>query len=141
MTVIFLCCVVVLCLNISNVQIGINALLHAQIKCKIFALVNFQNFIMSTQKKHKWNKCVIFVNFYLIVDIIIGVVNNYTNPKLLHCFHVFCEKCLKPVAQQTPQGQVKSGVVIIIIVLSTLFFYVGRLQNNAQMCYRGYFSI
>ena len=112
----------------------------AQIKRKIFALVNFQNFIMSTQKKHKWNKCVIFVNFYLIVDIIIGVVNNYTNPKLLHCFHVFCEKCLKPVAQQTPQGQVESGVVIIIIVLSTLFFYVGRLQkNNAQMCYRGYF--
>ena len=33
-------------------------------------------------------------------------LEHYTNPKLLHCFHVFCEKCLKPVAQQTPQGQV-----------------------------------
>ena len=33
-------------------------------------------------------------------------LEHYTNTKLLHCFHVFCEKCLKPVAQQTPQGQV-----------------------------------
>ena len=33
-------------------------------------------------------------------------LEHYTNPKLLHCFHVFCEKCLKPVAHQTPQGQV-----------------------------------
>ena len=33
-------------------------------------------------------------------------LEQYTDPKLLHCFHVFCEKCLKPVARQTPQGQV-----------------------------------
>ena len=33
-------------------------------------------------------------------------LDQYTDPKLLHCFHVFCEKCLKPVARQTPQGQV-----------------------------------
>ena len=33
-------------------------------------------------------------------------LEQYTDPKLLHCFHVFCEKCLKPVAHQTPQGQV-----------------------------------
>ena len=33
-------------------------------------------------------------------------LEHYTNPKLLHCFHVFCENCLKPVAHQTPQGQV-----------------------------------
>ena len=30
-------------------------------------------------------------------------LDQYTDPKLLHCFHVFCEKCLKPVARQTPQ--------------------------------------
>ena len=30
----------------------------------------------------------------------------YTNPKLLQCFHVFCENCLKRLARQTPQGQV-----------------------------------
>ena len=30
----------------------------------------------------------------------------YTDPKLLQCFHVFCENCLKPLARQTPQGQV-----------------------------------
>ena len=30
----------------------------------------------------------------------------YTNSKLLQCFHVFCENCLKPLARQTPQGQV-----------------------------------
>jgi hypothetical protein len=33
-------------------------------------------------------------------------LEQYTDPKLLQCFHVFCEKCLKPVAHQTPQGQV-----------------------------------
>ena len=33
-------------------------------------------------------------------------LDHYTDPKLLQCFHVFCEKCLKPVARQTPQGQV-----------------------------------
>ena len=33
-------------------------------------------------------------------------LDHYTDPKLLQCFHVFCEKCLKPVAHQTPQGQV-----------------------------------
>ena len=33
-------------------------------------------------------------------------LDQYTDPKLLHCFHVFCEKCLKPVARQTQQGQV-----------------------------------
>ena len=33
-------------------------------------------------------------------------LDHYTVPKLLQCFHVFCEKCLKPVAHQTPQGQV-----------------------------------
>ena len=33
-------------------------------------------------------------------------LDHYTDPKLLHCFHVFCEKCLKPVARQTPQGGV-----------------------------------
>ena len=33
-------------------------------------------------------------------------LDHYTDPKLLQCFHVFCEKCLKPLAQQTPQGQV-----------------------------------
>ena len=33
-------------------------------------------------------------------------LEQYTDPKLLQCFHVFCEKCLKPVACQTPQGQV-----------------------------------
>ena len=33
-------------------------------------------------------------------------LDQYKDPKLLHCFHVFCEKCLKPVARQTPQGQV-----------------------------------
>ena len=30
----------------------------------------------------------------------------YTDPKLLQCFHVFCENCLKPWACQTPQGEV-----------------------------------
>ena len=30
----------------------------------------------------------------------------YTDPKLLQCFHVFCENCLKPLTRQTPQGQV-----------------------------------
>ena len=30
----------------------------------------------------------------------------YTDPKLLQCFHVFCENCLKPLARQTPHGQV-----------------------------------
>ena len=33
-------------------------------------------------------------------------LDQYKDPKLLHCFHVFCEKCLKPVARQIPQGQV-----------------------------------
>ena len=33
-------------------------------------------------------------------------LEQYTDPKLLHCFHVFCEKCLKPLACQTSQGQV-----------------------------------
>ena len=27
----------------------------------------------------------------------------YTDPKLLQCFHVFCENCLKRLARQTPQ--------------------------------------
>ena len=30
----------------------------------------------------------------------------YTDPKLLQCFHVFCENCLKHLVRQTPQGQV-----------------------------------
>ena len=30
----------------------------------------------------------------------------YTDPKLLQCFHVFCENCLKPLVRQTPEGQV-----------------------------------
>ena len=29
-------------------------------------------------------------------------LDHYTDPKLLQCFHVFCEKCLKPLACQTP---------------------------------------
>ena len=29
----------------------------------------------------------------------------YTQPKLLNCFHVFCEKCLRPLALQGQQGQ------------------------------------
>ena len=33
-------------------------------------------------------------------------LEHYTNPKLLECFHVFCENCIKPLARQTPQGQV-----------------------------------
>ena len=37
-------------------------------------------------------------------------LERYTDPKLLQCFHVFCEKCiqkcLKPVAHQTPEKQV-----------------------------------
>jgi hypothetical protein len=33
-------------------------------------------------------------------------LDHYTDPKLLHCFHVFCERCLEPVARQTPQGRV-----------------------------------
>ena len=33
-------------------------------------------------------------------------LESYTDPKLLQCFHVFCENCLKPLARQTPQGQV-----------------------------------
>ena len=33
-------------------------------------------------------------------------LEQFTDPKLLQCFHVFCEKCLKAVAHQTPQGQV-----------------------------------
>ena len=33
-------------------------------------------------------------------------LEHYTDPKLLQCFHVFCEKCLKPLARQTQQGQV-----------------------------------
>ena len=31
-------------------------------------------------------------------------LDQYKDPKLLQCFHVFCEKCLEPVARQTPQG-------------------------------------
>ena len=31
-------------------------------------------------------------------------LDQYKVPKLLQCFHVFCEKCLEPVARQTPQG-------------------------------------
>ena len=30
----------------------------------------------------------------------------YTDPKLLQCFHVFCENCLKPLVRQTPEGQI-----------------------------------
>ena len=30
----------------------------------------------------------------------------YTDPKLLQCFHVFCENCLKSLASRTPQEQV-----------------------------------
>ena len=33
-------------------------------------------------------------------------LEHYTDPKLLHCFHAFCEKCLKPLTRQTPQVQV-----------------------------------
>ena len=33
-------------------------------------------------------------------------LEQYTDPKLLNCFHVFCEKCLKPLAHQIPEGQV-----------------------------------
>ena len=33
-------------------------------------------------------------------------LEHYTNPKLLECFHVFCENCIKPLARQTPHGQV-----------------------------------
>ena len=33
-------------------------------------------------------------------------LKQYTDPKQLHCLHVVCEKCLKAVARQTPQGQV-----------------------------------
>ena len=34
-------------------------------------------------------------------------LDQYTNPKLLECFHVFCENCIKPLpVRQTPQGQV-----------------------------------
>ena len=29
----------------------------------------------------------------------------YTQPKLLNCFHVFCEKCLRPLVLQGQQGQ------------------------------------
>ena len=29
----------------------------------------------------------------------------YADPKLLQCFHVFCEKCLQPLARRSPQGQ------------------------------------
>ena len=33
-------------------------------------------------------------------------LEHYTDPKLLECFHVFCENCIKPLARQTPHGQV-----------------------------------
>ena len=33
-------------------------------------------------------------------------LEQYARPKLLHCFHVFCEKCLQPLACQSAQGQV-----------------------------------
>ena len=33
-------------------------------------------------------------------------LEQYTDPKLLNCFHIFCEKCLKPLAHQIPEGQV-----------------------------------
>ena len=29
----------------------------------------------------------------------------YADPKMLQCFHVFCEKCLQPLARRSPQGQ------------------------------------
>ena len=29
----------------------------------------------------------------------------YADPKLLQCFHVFCEKCLQPLARRSSQGQ------------------------------------
>ena len=33
-------------------------------------------------------------------------LKQYTHPKLLQCFHIFCEKCLQPLAYQSAQGQV-----------------------------------
>ena len=30
-------------------------------------------------------------------------LDQYTDPKLLHCFHVFCKKCLEPVARKSQQ--------------------------------------
>ena len=31
-------------------------------------------------------------------------LEQYARPKLLQCFHVFCEKCLRPLARQSAQG-------------------------------------
>ena len=31
-------------------------------------------------------------------------LEQYARPKLLQCFHVFCEKCLQPLARQSAQG-------------------------------------
>ena len=32
-------------------------------------------------------------------------LDTYTNPKILHCFHVYCQKCLKKLVDRDEQGQ------------------------------------
>ena len=31
-------------------------------------------------------------------------LDSYTDPKLLHCFHVYCKKCLEPMVIQDQRG-------------------------------------